>query len=250
MKNITIIIPLVSGGDEKLLERARKSVKGATSIIYVGSKEVLPEKLKIGESVAINEGDTDFCSQINLALKFVKTKYFSILESDDEYTPIWFKNVEDYIKKCSIEASVYLPLVEVYDFNSQNKSPIGYANEAVWASAFSDEIGCIDATCLEDYSDFNLTGAVFNTEDFKTIGGLKPSIKFAFWYEFLLRATHNEKRLFVIPKVGYHHFVNRKGSLMEMFQKEISKEEAEKWTEIAKKEYFFTKERNIKEIYE
>lgn len=250
MKDITVIIPLVSGIDEKLLERARKSAKGTSSIIYVGSKEVLPEALKSGEKTVVNEGETDFCSQINLAVKSVKTKYFSILEFDDEYTPIWFKNVEDYVKKCPIEASVYLPLVEVYDFNSQDKSPIGYANEAVWASAFSDEIGCIDATCLEDYSEFNLTGAVFNTEDFKAIGGLKPSIKFAFWYEFLLRATHNEKRLFVIPKVGYHHFVNRSGSLMDKTQKELSNEDAEKWMEIAKKEYFFTKERDIKEIYD
>lgn len=250
MKDITVIIPLVDSGDEKLLEKARKSIKGVSSIIYVGPKDALPEKLKSGESTVKNEGETDFCSQINLALELVKTKYFSILEFDDEYTPIWFKNVEDYVKKCPVEASVYLPLVEIYDFNSQDKSPIGYANEAVWASAFSDEIGCIDATCLEDYSEFNLTGAVFNTKDFKEIGGLKPSIKFAFWYEFLLRAAHNEKRLFVIPKVGYHHFMNRSGSLMDVCQKELSNEEAEKWMEIAKKEYFFTKERDIKELYE
>lgn len=249
MKDITIIIPLVSRTDEKLLEKARKSIKGVTSVVYVGPEDALPKTLKSGEKNVENKENTDFCSQINLALKSIKTKYFSILEFDDEYTPIWFKNVEEYTKKCPVEASVYLPLVEIYDFNSQDKAPIGYENEAVWASAFSDEIGCIDSTCLEDYTGFNLTGAVFNTEDFKTIGGLKPSIQFAFWYEYLLRAAHNEKRLFVIPKVGYHHFVNRTGSLSETYKKELSDEDVEKWMEIAKKEYFFIKERDIKEIY-
>lgn len=248
MKDITVIIPLADDCDGKLLEKARKSIKGVTTVIYVGNDNVLPKTLKTNEINIINDGNRDFCSQINLAVEKVTTKYFSILESDDEYTPFWFKCVDEYVKKDPTDASVYLPLTEVYDFNKPDQ-PLSYINEAVWASSFSDEIGCIDSTCLEEFSDFNLTGAVFKTEDFNNIGKLKPSIKFSFWYEFLLRATHNGKRLYVIPKVGYHHYVERPNSLMEQYRKELTPEDAAHWMEIAKKEYFFTKERNIEELY-
>ena len=248
MKDITVIIPLTDNYDGKLLERARKSIKGVTSILYVGKEDVLPKSLKNNETAVINEGKRDFCSQINLAVEKETTKYFSILEFDDEYTSFWFKCVEEYLKKDPMDVSVYLPLTEVYDFNKQGQ-PLSYVNEAVWASSFSEEIGCIDSSCLEEFSDFNLTGAVFKTEDFKTIGKLKPSIKFSFWYEYLLRATHNGKRLYVIPKVGYHHYIERPDSLMEQYKKELTPEDAAHWMEIAKKEYFFTKERNIGELY-
>lgn len=249
MKDITVIVPLTKEYDAKLFDRARKSIKNVGTVIYVGSEESLPKTLKSSEKTIVNNGETDFCSQINLAVESVTTKYFSILEYDDEYTSFWFKAVEDYIKRDSNEASVYLPLTEVYDFKDLALGAVAYANEAVWASSFSDEIGCIDSNCLEDYANFNLTGSVFKTSDFTEIGGLKSSIKVAFWYEFLLRACHNGKRLYVIPKVGYYHYTGRPDSLMEAYRNELTDKEIEYWMDVAKKEYFFTKERNISEIY-
>ena len=90
---------------------------------------------------------------------------------------------------------MFLPLEELIDYNKNNF--IGYGNEAPWASSFSNDIGYIDNDCLQQYFDFYLTGGVFNTEDWINQGGLKPSIKISFWYEFLLRITNNNKKVFV-----------------------------------------------------
>lgn len=254
MKGVTVIIPIgknfTAETDKALLEKAVASVEKGTNVVYVGAEDKLPETLETNEKNIVNTGETDFCSQINLAVSKIRTKYFSILEYDDEYTSIWFKNVEDYIKNKPDDTSVYLPLTEVYDYQRPESGAIGYANDAVWAASFSEEIGCIDLACLDYYTTFSLTGSVFKTDDFKEIGGLKPSITFAFWYEFLMRAAYNGKRLYTIPKIGYHHFVNRKGSLSDTYATTMTAEEGDKWLDIAKKEYFFKTARNIKEIYD
>ena len=154
---------------------------------------------------------------------------------------IWFKNVEKYIEY-KPEVSVFLPLEELVDY-SKNQV-IGYGNEAPWASSFSNEIGYIDNDCLQQYFDFYLTGSVFNVEDWKNYGGLKPSIKISFWYEFLLRMTNKGKKVFVIPKLGYKHYVDRENSLYDMYRKTIDEKESSWWFELAKQESNFKEDRN------
>ena len=46
-----------------------------------------------------------------------------------------------------------------------------------------------------------MTGSIFNTADWKEVGGLKPQIKLTFWYEWMLRLTNKGKDIFVIPKI-------------------------------------------------
>ena len=139
------------------------------------------------------------------------------------------------------ETFAFFPLTEVIDINM---GPVGFANEAVWASSFSEEIGYYDLQCLEDYLDFNTSGAIFKTDDFITLGLLKPSMKLSFWYEFLLRAAYKGKRMFVIPKIGYHHFIGRTESLSYQYGNNMSENEANWWLDLAKKEYFFPHDRN------
>ena len=234
MKDITIIVPVVNMENEKKKEPFIKAIERIddSPIIVVGPENDIKaiETLKLSKimRVLVNKSqDTSYAFQVNYAVKDVKTTYFSVLEFDDIYTSIWFKNVQQYLDTDTEDTFAFLPLTEVIDVNM---GPVGFANEAVWASSFSEEIGCYDLQCLEDYLDFNTSGGIFKTQDFITLGSLKASMKLSFWYEFLLRATYKGKRIFVIPKIGYNHFIGREDSLS--------------YINLAKKEYFFPHDRN------
>lgn len=256
MTQITTIIPVHKFDDEvkTLLETSVKSFvetskNNPSDLMFVGPKEVLEEvkALNLHEAEYVENEEAWFSAQINSAAKKVKTDYFAILEYDDEFTPIWFNNVIEYINTGD-DIAVYLPLTEVFDYQHKEEGPIGYVNEAVWASSFSEKLGHFDNECLQDYLIFNTTGGVFRTKDFIEVGGLKESMKLSFWYEFLLRAINKKKDVFVIPKVGYFHVVNRNGSLATEYAQNMSDRESEYWVELARKEYLYKTDR--KKTYE
>ena len=256
MTQITTIIPVHKFDDEvkTLLEASVKSFvetskNNPSDLMFVGPKEVLEQvkALNLYEAEYAENENAWFSAQINVAAKKVKTDYFAILEYDDEFTPIWFDNVVKYINTGD-DIAVYLPLTEVFDFQHKEEGPIGYVNEAVWASSFSEKLGHFDNECLQDYLIFNTTGGVFRTKDFIEVGGLKESMKLSFWYEFLLRAINKKKDVFVVPKVGYFHIVNRNGSLATEYAQSMSDRESEFWVELARKEYLYKTDR--KKTYE
>lgn len=256
MNKITTIIPVHKFDDEvkSLLETSVKSFvetskNNPSNLMFVGPKDVLYQVklLDLYDAEYVANEESWFSSLINVAAKEVKTDYFAILEYDDEFTPIWFDNVVRYINTGD-DISVYLPLTEVFDAQHKEQGPIGYVNEAVWASSFSEKLGYFDNECLQDYLIFNTTGGVFKTKDFIEVGGLKESMKLSFWYEFLLRAINKGKSVFVIPKVGYFHLVNRNGSLADDYSKNMSDRESEFWVELARKEYLYKTDR--KKTYE
>lgn len=247
MSNILVIIPLHKFDDDvkPLLNDAVNSVPADIDVVVSASNAIVKdvtEALKDKKNVKVSGNDaTDFPTLVNSAVND-DYKWFSILEYDDEYTPIWFSNVKTYIE-FKPETSVFLPLEDLVDFNTKEYAGIG--NEAPWASSFSNEIGVIDLDCLQNFFEFYLTGGVFNTADWKELGGLKTNIPVYFWYEFLLRLTNKGKGVFVIPKVGYAHYLGRKDSLLENYRATISDEEARYWMNVAKKEYFFIKQREV-----
>lgn len=254
MENMLIIIPLhvFDGNTKELLERAVKSVPNGIAITISTTSEIQEkysddilnivgkEKENLFKLIASTNGKSDFCSLVNNAVD-ENFKWFSILEFDDEYTDIWFKNVEKEMSYHS-DVSIFMPLEELIDFNSNKFA--GYGNEAPWASAFSNEIGYVDNDCLQEFFDFYLTGCIFNTQDWINCGGLKPSIKVTFWYEFMLRLTSKNKKFYVIPKLGYKHYVNREGSLYSDYKNTITQEESKWWYELAKEECNFKQDRN------
>jgi hypothetical protein len=251
MKDLTVIIPILSlDSKEKkdMFKKALKSASGAETIIVVGNSEAIYGIEKVNKNVILleNTGNTEYTAQVNFAVDNVKTKYFSVLEYDDTFSKIWFANVEKYISVDTDNTFAFLPLTEIID--APSNEIIGYANEAVWASSFSEEIGYLDNESMQDYINFNTSGAIFKTEDFKTLGKLKESMKLVFWYEFLLRALYKEKRIFVIPKIGYYHYVNREGSITSEYAKNMSVKEADWWIDLAAKEMYFPQDR--KKIYE
>ena len=262
MKDITIIIPIhkFNENTNNLLDNAFESIQknqenysfGKLIPMIVGPGEVLEQ---IGEvfgekyfyhNCRNNTNNLDFCSQVNVAAEKIETEYFSILEYDDMYSDNWFKMAHDYFYT-NESVSLFLPINILTD--TEHKQ-FQYVNEIAWTSSFSNDIGYLDFDCLQDYYSFNLTGGIFNTNDFKTIGGFKPSIKVAFNYELLLRMTKKELKVFVVPKEGYMHVIGREDSLTEEYNKTLSGDEIRKWFELAKTEYMFTEDRktNISKI--
>ena len=241
MSNIVVIIPMNEFGKEniELLNKAVESVPSELNVLLSVPNGTDGKKLKgISDRLGIvseSEGSS-FAELVNAAANTIEEKWFSILEFDDTYTPIWFDNVQKYVEFMP-DVSVFMPLEDITDFND-NKY-IGFGNEAVWASSFSNEIGYLDNESLQNYFDFYLTGSIFNTADWKEVGGLKPSIKITFWYEWLLRATNKGKKVYVIPKVGYNHKLGRKGSLVEQYKETIGQEETQWWFDLAKREFMF-----------
>lgn len=247
MKDIAIIIPVHDYSEEieKLLKRAINSVPNNMEVRISchkdNEKDLEWVKNRENTTIYISDNKKDFATLINQAVG--NTTWFSILEFDDEYTPIWFNNVDKYIDFYP-ENSVFMPLTEIYNY--ENNTFECYGNEAPWASSFSDEIGYIDYKSLQDYFDFYLTGSVFNTNDWISSGGLKSSIKLSFWYEFLLRLTNLGKKVFVIPKVGYKHYLGRKNSIFDIYKQSVNQEESSWWFDLARQECFFKNDREKK----
>ena len=273
MKGIDIIIPVhkYDSDVQSLLTRCLNSVKemGVESlknnikmdIHIVGPNELPTDKIiKLIEwkdifnsfNVAENtSGSFDFCSQVNFAAgELCKNDFFMIVEYDDMVTPKWVNMALPYIQKRD-KCPMFLPLVEVYDIKDAVK-PKYYINEIGWSSSFSDkELGCLSNETLMDYCNFNITGAIINKAKFNKAGGLKPSIKLSFGYELMLRLTHlynisqtTEGDIFVIPKVGYFHFINRGGSLTSEYHQTMSKEEGSWWIKLATEEFTYKRDRN------
>ena len=248
MKDLTIIIPVKEYDEsiDNMLAEAIKSCKD-NKIILVGKNVTKFEEKNSLKNLSVIENENSDCTyqeNVGKALESVNTEYFSVLEYDDRFSDIWIDAFEEYLGFENEEIFGYLPLTEIIDF--VEKRSIGYANEAFWASSFSERIGFLDIESMTEYLSFNTSGAIFKTKDFIDLGGLKKSMKLVFWYEFLLRSLYNGKKIFVVPKVGYFHVVNRDGSLSSEYGKTISEEEADWWVDLAKKEYFFKNDRNKK----
>lgn len=246
-QDITIIIP-VHAPNTELFEKAVNSVRECQKH-YSNGKLVVTvvapfedsARAKIVDKWLLNDsGDTTYCGQVNYAVQHIETKYFSVLAFDDTYTEKWFKFFNDYLYG-NEDVSAFLPLNIVTDVNEEHWQ---YGNEAALAEFFSSEVGFLDFDSLQDWSGFNLMGAVINREDFIGVGMYKPSIKLAFDYELLLRMTNKELRVMVIPKEGYKRIVGRVNSMTDMYRKEMEgTDDMQKWFELAKREYTYTEDR-------
>ena len=110
-------------------------------------------------------------------------------------------------------------------------------------------MGILTNDILHDYQNFQTSGIILKKDIFIEIGGFKPSVKLTFGYEFLLRLTYNSTPVMTIPRLGYKHTNLREGSIFwnDKFAKDkITEDEVKFWLQTAKKEYFFTTDREIK----
>lgn len=255
MKNITIIIPVHKIDDiyGEMLKNAITSVENfhndvdvlivAPTSIKKGLKD-LSQKLDI--TIVENKGETDFCSQVNLGIEKCKTEWFSILEMDDEYKPIWLKSMNEYILE-NPDVDVFFPIVK--DVNVEGKF-LSFTNESTWAYGFVDKQGFLDNETLLDYQNYQISGGLYRTKVVKDNGSLKENIKLTFGYEFLLRLTHNGVKIFTVPRIGYQHVNFREDSLFWSFKNDeknkLEEDEVKFWLDTAKKEFFFKNKREVK----
>jgi len=255
--NITVVLPLHElDGDKNisLFNNALKSVSEqkivpkellivipAKSSVSLLLKEYDFTQFNMDVRLVLNDGDSDFASQMNKGISEVKTEWFSILEFDDEYSINWFKNVDKYITAYE-DVGLFMPII--IDTNEKGEF-YGLRNEAVWANSFSDELGYLDNSALLSYQNFSVDGIVMKKSLITEYGGFKSNMKLTFGYEFLLRMTFNSVKTMVIPKFGYKHMNNRDNSLFKKFNDEMNVVERNWWLAQAKKEYFFPNQRDI-----
>ena len=254
MKNITIILPVhkVEGDYRIMLDNAIKSVEpfqNDVKLSIVCPTELKPLLVNLSETLEINiisnNSKTDFISQVNLGIEKCDTEWFSILEIDDEYKPIWLKSINEYVKEYS-DIDVFLPIVR--DINTDGKF-INFTNESTWAYGFTEKQGVLDNEVLLDFQNYQISGGLYKTQVVKDNGSFKDNIKLTFGYEFLLRLTHNNAKIMTVPRIGYQHLNFREDSLFWLYKNDdtikVTEDEAKFWLETAKKEFFFKNKRDV-----
>jgi len=256
---ISVILPIKSGKAvdfEEFFEKAITSVKnqeGLVSeliIVHVGESyfQNFVSSFDFGTlDVIIEEfdGSPSFANQVNYGVSKATSEWVSILEFDDEYSKIWFKNAKNYMDIYG-NVDAFLPIVVDVDYKGVF---VGFTNEATFAANFSTEMGYLDNETLLTYQNFQISGMVIRKKSFVDFGMLKDSFKLTFGYEFLLRMTNNNVKIMTIPRIGYKHMNLRDGSIFWNYKNgddRLSEDEVKFWIDSAKREYLFIKERDIK----
>lgn len=259
--NTSIILPIKSSKSKdfddyfgKLIESIKNQKVLPTELLIVPTEE---ESLQtfltdydfgdLSDIVRIEtfEGDPSFQSQVNYGVSKAKNEWVSFCEFDDEYSAIWFKHVEIH-KNAYPDSQGFLPVV--VDVDEKNQFA-GFTNEATFAANFNLDYALLTNDLLARFQNFQSSGMVIKKETFLNYGGFKESMKLTFVYEFLMRMTYNSAIIRTIPRIGYKHTNMRLGSIFWNYKfgdNPLSPDEAKFWLEVAKKEYFFIQDREIK----
>jgi len=259
--NISVILPIESSKHKNFDSLFKSSITSITNqnlpdgeievVLVHSDEESLVSKIKsfdysgLTVSFIENNKDTDFSTQVNLGITNATNEWVSILEFDDEYSNIWFKNVLKYTKAYP-DFDGFLPIVVDTD---EKGVFAGFTNEATFAANMNTEIGILTNEVLMNYQNFQSSGMVFKKKIFDSFGGFKKSMKLTFVYEFLLRVTYNSARIMTIPRIGYRHSNMREGSIFWDYKygnNQLTEDEVKFWIDSAKKEYYFKEDRNIK----
>jgi hypothetical protein len=242
-KNITIILPIhtIEGSYGEMLNNAVESIKDFHNDVILTivcppsvASQLIIDTNVVEYNIIQNNGNTDFCSQLNLGIEKCETEWFSILESINEYVKIY------------PDVSIFLPIIK--DVNTDGKFT-SFTNESAWAYGFTDMQGYIDNEVLLEFQNYQTSGGLYKTQVIKENGSFKDNIKLTFTYEFFLRMTHNGVRIMTVPRVGYQHVNFRENSLFWNYKNDekslLSEKEVKFWLETAKKEFFFKNKRDI-----
>jgi glycosyltransferase involved in cell wall biosynthesis len=257
--SLSVILPIKSSKAkdfEEYFEKAISSLKNQTVgfeelVIVHTQEESLINHLNSYDFGDLNvtkllwDKDPSYASQVNYGIENAKGTWVSLFEFDDEYSSIWFKNVQKYVESFP-EVQMFLPVVVETD---EKGLFAGFTNEATFAANFSQEMGILTNDTLQEYQNFQTAGSVFKKSIIEDFGGFKPSVKLTFIYEFLLRLTYNSVSIMTIPRLGYKHVNLREGSIFWNYKfggDKMIEDEVKFWIQTAKREYFFTDDRAIK----
>jgi hypothetical protein len=256
---ISVILPIKSAKAidfDNFFEKAIQSVKNQKEyvnelIIVHCDEDVLTKHINSFDFTDLNvvleswTKEPNFADQVNRGVEISKSNWCSIMEFDDEYSNIWFKNAKKYMDIYS-DVDAFLPIVVDVD---DKMVFAGFTNEATFAQNISSEMGMLNNETLQNYQNFQISGMVFKKDMYIEVGKIKSNIKLTFGYELFLRITHNDKKIMTIPKIGYRHINLREGSIFWNYKngsEKLTEGEARFWVESAKKEYYFTNQRDIK----
>jgi glycosyltransferase involved in cell wall biosynthesis len=256
--NVSVILPIKTATPKNFEDYFTKAITSLTDqttkinelVIVHTDEELLTNLLNnfdFGDLTVkklIWSESPNFAKQVNFGISQASSEWISILEFDDEYSKIWFKNVSEY-SKIYKDVSAFLPIVIDVD---EKGMFAGFTNEATFASNFSQEMGFLSNETLQEFQNFQTSGMVFSKSLIESFGGFKSNFKLTFVYEFLLRLTFNSVRVMTIPKIGYKHINLREGSIFwnHKYGTDIlSENEVKFWIDSAKKEYFFKDERPL-----
>ena len=257
--SLSVILPIKSSKAkdfDEYFEKAISSLKNQTVgfeelVIVHTQEESLIDHLNSYDFGDLNvtkllwDKDPSYANQVNYGIKNAKGTWVSLFEFDDEYSSIWFKNVQKYVESFP-DVQMFLPVVVETD---EKGLFAGFTNEATFAANFSQEMGILTNDTLQEYQNFQTAGSVFKKSIVEDFGGFKPSIKLTFIYELLLRLTYNSVSIMTIPRLGYKHVNLREGSVFWNYKFGVDKmieDEVKFWIQTAKREYFFTDDRSIK----
>lgn len=256
---ISVILPIKTAkaiGFEDFFNKCIQSVKYQKDflselIIVHGDEDLLKNYLTSYDFEDLNvrlemwSELPNFSKQVNHGVSVSNSDWCSILEFDDEYSNIWFKNATNYMNIYK-DVDVFLPIVVDVD---DKLVFAGFTNEATFAANVSSEIGILTNETLQTFQNFQISGMVFKKKKFLEMGGLKSNLRLTFGYELFLRLTHNSCKIMTIPRIGYKHMNLREGSIFWNYKNgedKMSQDEAKFWIDSAKKEYFYTNDREIK----
>ena len=257
--SLSVILPIKSSKAKDFNEYFEKAIMSLKNqqinfeeLVIVHTKEQsLIEHLDSYDFGELNvtkllwDKDPNYADQVNYGIKSAKGTWVSLFEFDDEYSSIWFKNVQRYVEAYP-EVQMFLPVVVETD---EKGMFAGFTNEATFAANFSQEMGMLTNDTLQEYQNFQTAGSVFKKSIIEDFGGFKASIKLTFIYEFLLRLSYNSVSIMTIPRLGYKHVNLREGSIFWNYkfgESKMIEDEVKFWIQTAKREYFFTDDRVIK----
>ena len=256
MKKITILLPIykLDEDETKMLANALTSIEdfyNDVKLTIICPPEIntrfkdydFGQKLEV--KILENTQSTDFVTQINLGIDDCDTEWFSIMEIDDTFRPIWLKSMNEYINEFP-ETDVFLPVVR--DIDDQGVF-VSFTNESAWAYGFTENQGFIDNEVLLEYQNYQTSGGLYKKDKIVEVGKLKDNIELTFTYEFLLRLTHHGIKVMVVPKIGYEHVNFRENSLFWLYKNDektsLDEADVKFWLETAKTEHFFKNKRDI-----
>ena len=256
--NVSVILPIKSGKSNNFEDYFNKSIEslktqqvGINELIIVHTDETfLVDYLEGFDFGVLNvkrfvwTDEPNYAKQINYGVENSESEWVSFYEFDDEYSSIWFKNVDKY-SKVYTDVDAFLPIV--VDVNDKGVFA-GFTNEATFAANFTKEIGYLDHEILLEYQNFQTSGMVIKKSTFLETGGIKPSLKLIYGHELFLRLTHKSAKIMSIPRIGYKHLNLREGSIFWNYkngQDRLTDKEVTFWLETSKNEFFYTQDRNI-----
>jgi hypothetical protein len=258
-KKISVILPLhkINEDYKTMLINAVNSVEQFYEdvILMIVCPGIVKEEInnidlsqKLTIKYLVHTSDTSFCNQVNKGIEQCETEWFTILEVDDEFKPIWIKSMSQYIDEYP-EVDVFLPVIR--DINVEGKF-LSFTNESLWAYGFTDKQGFLDKEVLLEFQNYQTSGGLYRTHVIKDNGMFKNNIKLSFTYEFLLRLSNNGVNIMSVPRIGYQHVNFREDSLFWNYKNDektkLTENEVKFWLETAKKEYFFKNKRDIEYI--